>query len=192
MAGGTFSSGSVTYVLDKVVSASPSVFASAESRVRFQSSQAGSVNLLTAAFQSAMNSSGGSAQLTADQTVTGPADFLTVSGSHRAYQATITGSGSVSATIAIEVSNDGDNWITQSTITLSGTDSDTDGMALNAPWPYVRSNITAISGTDASVTVTVQSTGYLSGAPIPTPPPPTSSEWVDSNTWNDSLTWSEA
>ncbi len=40
----------------------------------------------------------------------------------QSYQATVTGSGAVSATVAIEVTNDDkQNWLTLGTITLSGT-----------------------------------------------------------------------
>ena len=69
------------------------------------------------------------------------------------FQATVTGSGTVSATVAIEVSNDGDNFITLGTITLSGTTTATDGFASAANWAVVRANCTAISGTNAALSV---------------------------------------
>ena len=71
------------------------------------------------------------------------------------YQATVTGTGAVSATVAIEVSNDNTNWCSTAmgTITLSGTTSSSDGFTTAAPWKYIRANVTAISGTGASVTV---------------------------------------
>lgn len=78
---------------------------------------------------------------------------------HRVYQATVTGTGAVSATVEIEVSCDGSNWIVAGTITLTGTTSDTDGFASDAPWPYVRADLTAISGTGATVDV------YAAGGP---------------------------
>lgn len=71
------------------------------------------------------------------------------------YQATVSGTGAVSATIVIDVSNDGVNAVTTAlgTITLSGTTSASDGFTTSAPWKYVRARITAISGTNATVNV---------------------------------------
>lgn len=74
----------------------------------------------------------------------------------RTFQAVVAGSGAVSATIVIDGSNDRDNWIVVGTISLSGTTSATDGFASTAKWKYIRSRITAISGTNASVTVTME------------------------------------
>ena len=79
----------------------------------------------------------------------------------RTYQATVVGTGAVSATVVVEVSNDGEYWLTLGTITLSGTTSDSDGFASNAAWAFVRSDTTAISGTGATVTVTE---GYYDGS----------------------------
>jgi len=69
------------------------------------------------------------------------------------FQATVSGTGAVSATVNIEVSNDNTNWLVLGTITLSGTTSATDGFASTANWRYVRSNCTAISGTNAALSV---------------------------------------
>lgn len=67
-----------------------------------------------------------------------------------------TTAGSGSATIQIQVSNDGINWILSGTITLSfSTTAATDGYLAYMSWPYVRANVTAISGTGARVTVTM-------------------------------------
>lgn len=71
------------------------------------------------------------------------------------YQATVAGSGAVSATVLIQFSNDQVGWITGATITLSGTTSASDGFSANASWKYKRANLTAISGTNAAVTVTM-------------------------------------
>lgn len=65
-----------------------------------------------------------------------------------------TTAGSGSATIKIQVSNDGSNWIDAATITLAlVTGGVTDGFTLDAPWKYCRANLTAISGTGGNVTV---------------------------------------
>lgn len=91
----------------------------------------------------------------------------TGAGAHRAnankskltFQATgFTTSGVGAATIAIEVSNDGLVWLTLGTITLTlGTTITGDGFAADAPWGMLRANVTAISGTGASVSA------YISG-----------------------------
>lgn len=74
----------------------------------------------------------------------------------RSIQATVNGTGAVSATISIDVSN-GDGWWASdaAVITLSGTTSVTDGFEASAPWPLVRARLTAISGTNAACTVTI-------------------------------------
>jgi hypothetical protein len=71
------------------------------------------------------------------------------------FQATgATSAGSGSATVVIEVSNDGTNYNTLGTITLTlGTSSTGDGFAVSNTWEYYRAKLTAISGTGASVTV---------------------------------------
>jgi hypothetical protein len=43
--------------------------------------------------------------------------------------------------------------MTMGTITLSGTTSATDGFVSDEPWAYHRANVTAISGTSATVNV---------------------------------------
>jgi hypothetical protein len=77
----------------------------------------------------------------------------------QAYGATSAGAGA--ATIIIQVSNlpapnestDVD-WITLGTITLTlSTTRSSDGFAKNAPWRHIRAKLSAISGTNAAVTV---------------------------------------
>lgn len=77
-----------------------------------------------------------------------------------AYGTTSTGTGS--ATIVIEVSNDASpvaaaaaaGWITAGTITLTlGTTRTDDGFSMSAKWRNVRARLSALSGTDATVTV---------------------------------------
>lgn len=63
-----------------------------------------------------------------------------------------TSSGSGSATVVIEISNDRTNYITACTITLTlSTTVSADGCGIAIPWVWVRMNVTAISGTGASV-----------------------------------------
>jgi len=61
------------------------------------------------------------------------------------------------ATVLIQVSNDGVNYITLGTITLTlGTSVTSDGFAVANTWEYYRANLSAISGTGANVTVTMK------------------------------------
>jgi len=71
------------------------------------------------------------------------------------FQAVVIGSGTVTATIVIECSNDGLYWCSTplGTIVLSGTTFNSDGFITQAPWKYVRAKVTAISGTSAAVYV---------------------------------------
>lgn len=73
----------------------------------------------------------------------------------RTYQASVKGTGAVTATVVIEGSNDGEFFLEIATITLSGTTSDSDGFVSQAAWGFVRARLTAISGTGAAVTVTM-------------------------------------
>ena len=72
------------------------------------------------------------------------------------FQATANGaSGTITATVDIEVSNNETDWISMATISLSASApvADSDGFASNASWAFVRANLTAITGTGARVTV---------------------------------------
>jgi len=73
------------------------------------------------------------------------------------YQATVEGTGAVTATVQIEVSNDLKGWLVDAiaTLALTGTNVATAGFTSSANWMYVRANITAITGTGAKVTVTI-------------------------------------
>ena len=93
------------------------------------------------------------AKLIDAQTTTGAGQAISQAGDAHTFQATVTGTGAVSATVLVECSNNGVNWLTLGTCTLSGTAAATDGFATAAPWSFVRGNVTAISGTGAAVTV---------------------------------------
>ena len=80
-------------------------------------------------------------------------------GFHAASAYGLTTAGAGAATINIEVSNTGTagTWITVATLTpvlattvAAGTP---DGASLITGWNYIRANCTAISGTDAAITV---------------------------------------
>jgi len=72
------------------------------------------------------------------------------------FQAVANGSsGAFAATVAIMVSNDDTNFIQLGTITLSGTatTADTDGFASDAPWAFVRADVSSFSGTGGTCDV---------------------------------------
>lgn len=67
-----------------------------------------------------------------------------------------TSAGAGAAEVDIEVSNDNTNFIVLGTITLVlATTASSDGFAIDAPWQYVRGNVKSISGTNATVTLTM-------------------------------------
>lgn len=98
-------------------------------------------------------------QSAATTATAGTAQPLTMEQGKATFQAYgTTSAGAGAATIKIQVSNvdvPGTNdWLDAGTMTLTlGTTSTSDGFAMDAAWVWVRSNVTAISGTGASVTV---------------------------------------
>lgn len=88
-------------------------------------------------------------------TTTGAQSQIYKDSPYSTFQATVTGTGAVTATVNIEVSLDGTNWCATpaGTITLSGTTTASDGFTTASSWKYVRANVTAISGTGATVVV---------------------------------------
>lgn len=120
------------------------------------------VNPLDGTLISDLTTSPGDATTTSlliDATSTGAGSNVTMpSGmTSRVYAAKVVGTGAVSATVEIwGVAGEGIE-VLLGTITLSGTTSDSDGFASDAPWPEVYASVTAISGTGAAVTVTMGS-----------------------------------
>ena len=87
---------------------------------------------------------------------TGAGAWLYKDSPETTFQAIVSGTGAVTATVTIEVSNDGINAGTtvMGTITLNGTTVTADGFtSTSAPWKYVRANVTAVTGTGATVQV---------------------------------------
>lgn len=74
-------------------------------------------------------------------------------GSNRTFQATVSGTGAVSATVVVEATNDPSmaNFLALGTITLSGTGSASDGFPSNTNWVFVRMRVSAVSGSAATV-----------------------------------------
>jgi hypothetical protein len=74
----------------------------------------------------------------------------------KTYQASgTTSAGTGSAVINVEGSNDGASWDVIGTITLTlGTPSTSDSFSSNDRYQYVRGNVTALTGTSATVNLT--------------------------------------
>lgn len=71
------------------------------------------------------------------------------------FQATLLGTGTVSAGVTIEATNDSIGWVQIGVITLTGTALASDGFAMEASWDTVRARLTSITGTQAACTVTM-------------------------------------
>ena len=89
-----------------------------------------------------------------------PAPPQTVAPPEQSLQVNVTGTGAVSASVQVLASNDGQNWINYgSVITVAGTTSAgqfvTGGGTGNTTYAQFAAIITAISGTNAAVTVTL-------------------------------------
>ena len=83
-------------------------------------------------------------------------------GHERTYQLVgSVSSGSGTCVVDIEVSNDGENFVNMHTMEMNlSTTVNSDTYFSIEPWKYVRGNVTAISGTDASVDLTLGNKGY--------------------------------
>lgn len=92
-------------------------------------------------------------------TVTGAGTAQRCRGNGGTAQANVAGTGTVTATVNIEVGNIPGVWEILATITLSGTASDHDGMSWVVPWTFVRANCTGITGTGAKLTVVAGGAG---------------------------------
>lgn len=95
-----------------------------------------------------------------DAVATGAGEAMNFNGAKCAFQAHgATSAGAGAATIKIEGCNISASsadalWLTLGTITLTlSTTQATDGFVIDAPWKFIRANVTAISGTDATVSV---------------------------------------
>lgn len=79
-------------------------------------------------------------------------------------QAFVVGTGAVSATVIIEGSNNSTpagagDWVPIATLNLSGTTRATDGGVAETLWGQIRARVSAISGTNATVSASIQSRG---------------------------------
>jgi len=90
-------------------------------------------------------------------TADGTGNWVYKDSPNSAIQATVVGTGALTATVTIQCSNDGVYPVATSlgVITLSGTTSASDGfITQNAPWKWVRAVVSSLTGTGATVTVT--------------------------------------
>jgi hypothetical protein len=88
-------------------------------------------------------------------TATGPGTATDGSspGGSKTFQAVLTGTGALTATVLIQGSNDNSHWTTVATISLDGSDDVSDSAETTKSFVYWRANIGAIAGTSASVDV---------------------------------------
>ncbi len=94
-------------------------------------------------------------QILSAVTATGAGSLVDLTGraNTKSFQATIAGTGTTSATVLLQASLDGMNWFTLNTFTLSNTTPVVGFTSVDA-WPFFRGNVTAISGTGATVNLT--------------------------------------
>lgn len=79
-------------------------------------------------------------------------------------QVVVVGAGAVSATVQLEGSNNGTDWVPIATQSVSGTTRAADGGIVTTLWSLVRARVTAISGTNAAVTASLELRGHAYGA----------------------------
>lgn len=103
----------------------------------------------------AMASPAWSQVMATGQTATGAGTALAMTKNAKTFQAIgATTSGTGSASISIQGSNDGSNWDTIGSITLTlGTAATSNSFTSNDRYNQHRANVTAISGSGASVSV---------------------------------------
>lgn len=95
--------------------------------------------------------------LLTDRITTGASSAAEAPGPGATVQATVTGTGAVTATVVIQVGNISGSWLDLGTLSLSGTTSATQGLALDAHWVYIRANVTTLTGTGATLNVVMGS-----------------------------------
>ena len=86
-------------------------------------------------------------------TSTGPGKAISGLPAKKTVHANVEGTGLVSATVVIEGKNGGERFLPIATVMLSGTDFDIQGFVQDAAWVTLRANVTALSGTGATVAV---------------------------------------
>ena len=92
--------------------------------------------------------------LTATGTATGT-ELTTGNNDQRTFQAVCTGTGAVTATVTLEGSLDKSNWVTITTLSISGTAPQTLSYEHTSAWTYIRARTSGVTGTGATVNVYV-------------------------------------
>ncbi len=92
--------------------------------------------------------------LTATGNATGT-ELTTGNNDQRTFQAVCTGTGAVTATVTIQGSLDKTNWVTITTLSLSGTAPQTASYEHSSAWTYIRATSASVTGTGATVNVYV-------------------------------------
>ena len=117
--------------------------------------KSGAVGLTGDAAHVLPGTSGGASAVTtllAAVLIPGPSASSPFSGGRSTFQAFLSNTTTPTALVNIEVSNNDVAWEILGTLTLSGAN-DSDGLSADAPWAFVRANVTSISGTSAAVTL---------------------------------------
>jgi len=83
-----------------------------------------------------------------------PGNALNMPPGRKTYQASVDGTGAVTASVNIEGSNDGTHFDVIGTISISGTTNASDSFTSEDQYMFVRANPTAISGTSAAINAT--------------------------------------
>lgn len=91
----------------------------------------------------------------AEAAFNGPVFDTSALAAERTYQATVKGTGTVTATVVVYVSNDNNIWETLYTFSLSGTTSDSVSQIGQHRWAFTKVSVTAISGTSTIASCTV-------------------------------------
>jgi hypothetical protein len=81
--------------------------------------------------------------------------FNTSNFSSRAFQATVQGTGAVTADVTVTVSNDNIGFVPFAVFNLSGSGVVSEGQESFAPWTYIRVSLDTISGVGATATVSM-------------------------------------
>jgi len=95
--------------------------------------------------------------LITDATASATSDALACSGTKKTFQFSgITSSSTGAAEAIVQASNDSTNWTNLDTLTLSlAVTPSNDSYSVDAVWKYIRSVLNSISGTGATVNLTV-------------------------------------
>lgn len=98
-------------------------------------------------------------ELLSDVTVVGSGASVPMQAARKVIEATVTGTGALTATVEIygNTRDDTTGGILLATITLAGTTSARDGFASDAPWPHLYAVVPVggITGTGATLNVDV-------------------------------------